>query len=1550
LESRCLLSIFTVTNTGDNGGVDPAVGAGTGTLRQAIVDSNADTDPTGATIDFSIPAADSGYTALNQSWTIAPTSPLPALTNVIAIDGSSQPGFTAAGHPVIVLSGASEPNNSNGLDLHANGITIRSLVVNGFSSSDADPIHGDGLYVLSNNNTIVGNYIGTDSTGTTAVGNQHGVALVNCGGNTIGGTTAAARNIISGNAYGIYNDGTDTSVVQGNYIGTDVAGTHAIPNGCGVQALYINMGDQYGGTAPGAGNVISGNGTGLYLQDFSAPGFVEGNLIGTDVTGTAALGNGTGIWLAGPIVPSNGMIGGINDVAPDGTVYRTAGNLISGNGIGIRNAFGNAIEGNYIGTDITGTKSLGNGTGISSNEGFSNTTIGGTTPGARNIISGNGRGVGLGVQNGGGVASGNLIEGNYIGTDVTGTHALGNNLGITVGHNSIGNIIGGTTSGARNIISGNFGDGIDVWRVGAGGDIPSANLIEGNYVGTDVTGTVALGNRSTGVDVIEGVNNTIAGNVIAGNGFGGVWLGTTNGGVVTVTGNVVQGNLIGTDAFGMTTTGTDGRPLGNAGGGVMVVGGDPLGVSNNLIGGSTAAARNVISGNQGFGVEFQRSSGNLVEGNFIGADISGTRSLGNAGGVILYYDSYNNTIGGISPGQANIIANSTSYGGVDVSKDPWFAGLPLPAGTTIRGNSIHDNSNLGIDLGADGVTLNDSHTVQPGPNNWQNFPVLSMAYAGASTVVLGTLHSTPSSTFIIDFYANPTPDPSGYGQGQFYLGSTTVTTDSNGNASLTATGLGAAGPGQWISATSTDPGGDTSEFCQDIKSVPAPTVLVLNPSASGALTLSGNASVNIPGIVAVDSSSSTALSAAGNSQLTATTIDVLGGVKTSGSATVSPVPTTGASIPDLLAGLSGPSITGLANYGSADLTGGSLTISPGIYSQIKVSGSASLTLNSGIYIIEGDGLTVTGGASITGTGVMIYNAGSNYPGTSGKFGGITLSGTGTFNLSAPTSGPYAGVLIFQSRQDTRALSFSGNAMAGMNGTIYAANALVSMSGNALLTTALDVGMLNLSGNMALTQTAAGSDGTGDTSGIANSLLAGDLAVYINDPSGLFTQDELARIQDAINTWNTLLAPYSVTITEVTDPTPANMVIDIGTLSASGGMANGVLGCFNEPNSEITMIQGWNWYAGADPTQIGPGQYDFETTVLHELGHALGLGGATDPTSPMYETLAAGTVNRTVTVADLNIPEAPAGADPQTAARFNGVPAEASFGRIDFASTPAVASRSITIGIMPLTSVEAGMTTQAAMGSGQSAVVSAWVSPQAGFDSTLVIQAAGRGDERALKPWIGQEVVDLSSLLDGAQSSTEPAVDSSAESGRPVRASGVNRADKPFAASKIVPSQQAVDWVLDELVAESRALSQARGMAAYGVDHGGWTALLGEDALAPSPAPPVQHGEGFHSASDIPTDMLTVPLQGSRRGAFSSPMQPTDLLLKAGVFGLGAWVLTAKALRSRTPPYLRSCASRQRHGREERPRSCPRARSRSSDNGRETSRWSAEWESSLRAAG
>jgi hypothetical protein len=317
----------------------------------------------------------------------------------------------------------------------------------------------------------------------------------------------------------------------------------------------------------------------------------------------------------------------------------------------------------------------------------------------------------------------------------------------------------------------------------------------------------------------------------------------------------------------------------------------------------------------------------------------------------------------------------------------------------------------------------------------------------------------------------------------------------------------------------------------------AQSIFLLDPSVSAALNVSGNAHITIPGSIFVDSASPTAVMVGGSAQVTAAGIQVVGGVQQSGSVTLSPAPATGAAaFSDPMAFLSGPSTSGMTNYGSVSYGNGSHMLQPGIYSQIKASGNASLTLSPGLYIIEGGGLTVTGNASISGTGVTIYNTGSNYPNAGGNFGGITLSGNRSFTLTpanGAAGGAYPGIVIYQSRSNTRALALSGNASAGPTGMVYAPSAPVVIGGNATFNAALVADRLQVSGNGSSTQVAAGS--TGDNSASPATLLAGDLEVYVNDPSGYFTPNELARIQDAISNWDALLAPYNVQITEVSDP-------------------------------------------------------------------------------------------------------------------------------------------------------------------------------------------------------------------------------------------------------------------------------------------------------------------------------------------------------------------------------------------------------------------------------
>jgi hypothetical protein len=127
----------------------------------------------------------------------------------------------------------------------------------------------------------------------------------------------------------------------------------------------------------------------------------------------------------------------------------------------------------------------------------------------------------------------------------------------------------------------------------------------------------------------------------------------------------------------------------------------------------------------------------------------------------------------------------------------------------------------------------------------------------------------------------------------------------------------------------------------------------------------------------------------------------------------------------------------------------------------------------------------------------------------------------------------------------------------------------------------------------------------------------------------------------LTTVDALVEPYGVAVGEVNDPTLADVTLNMDTTSAVGGYADGVLGCTTD-GGQITVITGWNFYAGSDPTQVGPGQYDLETVVIHELGHAMGLGHSADPTSVMYATLNPGVANRVMTTADLNVSDSDAG--------------------------------------------------------------------------------------------------------------------------------------------------------------------------------------------------------------------------------------------------------------------------------------------------------------------
>ncbi len=388
--------------------------------------------------------------------------------------------------------------------------------------------------------------------------------------------------------------------------------------------------------------------------------------------------------------------------------------------------------------------------------------------------------------------NGNTISCNYVGTDVTGMIDLGNGVqGIQV--LSSNNLIGGTSPGAGNLVSGNTNEGVNL--VGGGG-----NQVLGNYLGTNATGAAALGNNGSGVFMNSTSNNIVGGttagarNVISGNSNGVTFFYSSN--------NQLLGNYIGLDASGTAD-------LGNTSNGVWFIGN----ISDNLVGGTLAGTRNVISGNNANGILIDGlSTNNQISGNYIGTNASGTGSIANSlNGVRVQNDATNTLIGGTIAGSGNRIAfnGQTGVAVVQTATSP-------PLGNRILGNEIFGNTGLGIDLrtsSLSGVTANDTGDGDVGPNNYQNFPVLASATSnGTNTAITGTLNSTVNATYTVQFFSNSACDSSGNGEGQIFLGQAGVTTDANGNASFNATLPAPVAIGAFITATATDAANNTSEF------------------------------------------------------------------------------------------------------------------------------------------------------------------------------------------------------------------------------------------------------------------------------------------------------------------------------------------------------------------------------------------------------------------------------------------------------------------------------------------------------------------------------------------------------------------------------------------------------------------------------------------------------------------------------------------------------------------------------------------------------------------
>ena len=403
-----------------------------------------------------------------------------------------------------------------------------------------------------------------------------------------------------------------------------------------------------------------------------------------------------------------------------------------------------------------------------------------------------------------GSVSNNVVVGNFLGTAHDGLSVpAGSSTGGVLQIQQTGTRIGGTAPADRNLIAG-VSNAISIGLFGqspAGGDI----IIEGNLVGTDATGVVSLGDLGgNGIYVVSGHGVRIGGptpasrNVVSRFTYGISLVPMSSGSVVDA---VVQGNFVGPNVTGTTLLNRNNNGTGGISGSIAAT--DP----NWQILGNTV-------GGFGTGI-FASSFGLVIRGNFIGTDSTGTHKLRNG-------------LRGISASGEDVI-----IGGVGAGEANWIAfngrGIEVTGGrASIRGNRIWENvvtsfDALGIDLiesSTQGVTLNDAGDADTGPSGLQNYPSLISAGPalgeGAGTHISGLLHSAASTTFDIDFYSSPAcaSRPQEYVEGQDYIGSTQVTTDGSGQATIDVTLPATVEAGARISATATDPDGNTSEFSQ----------------------------------------------------------------------------------------------------------------------------------------------------------------------------------------------------------------------------------------------------------------------------------------------------------------------------------------------------------------------------------------------------------------------------------------------------------------------------------------------------------------------------------------------------------------------------------------------------------------------------------------------------------------------------------------------------------------------------------------------------------------
>ncbi|APW36294.1 hypothetical protein RD110_02935 [Rhodoferax koreense] len=820
--------------------------------------------------------------------TITLGSTLPTIDRPVVIDGTTDDSFAANGsRPAIVLYGNGAVSVGLNLGANADGSTIRGLVINGITGPAIQISAG------SDGNTIAGNYLGSllPSGGVDNDLNRYtytGVLIAGGTNNTIGGVSAADRNVMAGfsNAAVVLQAGATGNHVVGNYIGTDAGGTPLMFNSVGVWLLANSQNNTIGGVNPGEGNLIAGNAVGAILMQ------------GANISGNAVLGNS---------VYANSTNSPAIDLGYDGVTANDPGDTDTG-----ANNLQNFPVLTLAQTDGAGQFTIAGTFNSTANSFFRIELFANTSADA----SGYGEGqTYIGFVNVATDASGNatfsttlsatVATGTVISATATRSNAAYNTFTDTSEFaksvvaisstqavlvvDTASDALDGDTTSLSTLLASKGTDGFISLREAliAINNTPAGSLptlinfgISGTGVHTIVLGS-ALPQISRPVVIDANTDDSFAANgnrpaiVLQGNGYASGWVGLDfvgGSGGSTVRGLSIQGFDIAiyleTGSDGNTIVGNDLGPIQadgtyTAAAGAQTTWGVVVQSANNTIGGTTAADRNVISGlrTAGGGVYITgaAATGNRVIGNDLGTDASGT-PLGLGGeSVIIAAGAQNNMVGGTGAGEGNRIAGS-SLAGVWITQNG-------TTGNAVLGNTIYANGGLGIDLGPSGVTPNDAGDADTGANNQQNTPVLASAsLVGNLFHITGSLDSEANKTYRIEFFGMPdgSTDGSGHGEGNVYLGALDVTTDASGNASINAT-LASAGLtyAAWITATATEKTGassygSTSEFAANVQT--ANTAPALSVPASAAYTENAGAVALAPGATVVD----TELAAAGH--------------------------------------------------------------------------------------------------------------------------------------------------------------------------------------------------------------------------------------------------------------------------------------------------------------------------------------------------------------------------------------------------------------------------------------------------------------------------------------------------------------------------------------------------------------------------------------------------------------------------------------------------------------------------------------------------------------